>query len=95
MDRERSGSVVDYLTRDRGVVRSNLTGVTPLCHWARQSLLSTGSTQEDPSRHNWKIIDWDVKNQTKQTTGKWLVHSKHKQISEWYHFKVVRIYVFK
>ena len=23
--------------------------------------------QEDPSRHNRKIVDWDVKNQTKQT----------------------------
>ena len=30
-------------------------------------LLSTGSTQEDPSRHIWKIVDWDVKNQIKQT----------------------------
>ena len=30
-------------------------------------LLSTGSTQEDPSQHNWKIVDWDVKNQNKQT----------------------------
>ena len=29
------------------------------------SLLSTGSTQEDQSRHNWKIIDWVVKNQIK------------------------------
>ena len=27
------------------------------------SLLSTGSTQEDPSQYNWKIVDWDVKNQ--------------------------------
>ena len=27
------------------------------------SLLRTGSTQEDPSRHNCKIVDWDVKNQ--------------------------------
>ena len=25
-----------------------------------------GSTREDPSRHNWKIVDWDVKNQIKQ-----------------------------
>ena len=34
------------------------------------SLLSTGSTQEDPSRHNWKkIVDWDVKNQIKQTNN--------------------------
>ena len=31
------------------------------------SLLSTGSTQEDPSRHNWKIVDCDVKNQINQT----------------------------
>ena len=25
-------------------------------------LLSTCSTQEDPSRHNLKLVDWDVKN---------------------------------
>ena len=30
------------------------------------SLLSTGSTQEDPSQHNRKTVDWDVKNQIKQ-----------------------------
>ena len=30
-------------------------------------LLSTGSTQEDPPWHNWNIVDWDVKNQIKQT----------------------------
>ena len=30
------------------------------------SLLSIGSTQEDPPPHNWKIVDWDVKNQIKQ-----------------------------
>ena len=29
-------------------------------------LLSTGSTQEDPSRHDGKIVDCDVKNQDKQ-----------------------------
>ena len=28
-------------------------------------MLSTGSTQEDRSRHDEKIVDWDVKNQTK------------------------------
>ena len=28
-------------------------------------LLSTGSTQEYLSLHDWKIVDWDVKNQTK------------------------------
>ena len=31
------------------------------------SLLNTGPTQEDPSQHNWKIVDWAVKNQIKQT----------------------------
>ena len=30
-------------------------------------LLSTGSTHEDPSRHDRKIVDLDVKNQTKRT----------------------------
>ena len=29
-------------------------------------LLSTGSTQEDLPQHDWKIVDWDVKNQNKQ-----------------------------
>ena len=33
-------------------------------HW---SLLRTGSTQEDLSWHKWKIVDWDLKNQIKQT----------------------------
>ena len=33
------------------------------------SVLSTGSFQEDPSRHNWKFVDWDVKNQIKQTNN--------------------------
>ena len=35
------------------------------------SLLSTGSTQEDQSQYNWKTVDWDVKNQIKQTKQKW------------------------
>ena len=30
-------------------------------------LLSTGSMQEDQSQHDWKIVDWDIKNQNKQT----------------------------
>ena len=43
---------------------------TSLCFVLDQDtfiLFSTGSTQEDQSRHNWKIVDWDVKNQNKQT----------------------------
>ena len=40
-----------------------------LCHCvvSVRKTLSTGSIQEDPSQHNWKIVDWDVKNQIKQT----------------------------
>ena len=29
--------------------------------------LSTGSSQEDLSRHDLKIVNWDVKNQTKRS----------------------------
>ena len=52
--RERSGSVVECMTDDREAAGSNLTGVTAL--WslskAHLSLLSSGSTQEDPSLFN-------------------------------------------
>ena len=35
-------------------------------------MLSTGSTQEDPSRHDWKNVEWDVENQIKQKIdAKW------------------------
>ena len=34
-----------------------------------KSLLSSGSAQEDPSQSNWKIVDWDVKNEIKQTNN--------------------------
>ena len=35
----------------------------------KNTLLSTGSTQEDRilSRHEWKSVDWDVKHHTKRT----------------------------
>ena len=33
---ERSGSVVECLTRDREAAGASLTGVTALCPWARQ-----------------------------------------------------------
>ena len=32
--RERSGSVVEFLTWDRGVAGSSLTSITVLCPWA-------------------------------------------------------------
>ena len=37
-------------------------------------LLTAGSTHEEPSGHNWKRVDWDVKNQIKQTNK--YFHSK-------------------
>ena len=49
--KERSGSVVECLTRDRRAAGSSLTGVTALWSLSKTHLsyLSTGSTQEDPS----------------------------------------------
>ena len=64
--RERSGSVVECMTWDRRAAGSSLTSVTALHPWVRHySLFSTDSTQEDPFRHNWKIVDWYVKNKKK------------------------------
>ena len=66
---EHSGSKVECLTQDRGAAGSSLTGVTVLWSLSKThlSLLNTGSTQEDLSRNNWKNVDWDIKNQIKQT----------------------------
>ena len=49
--RERSGSVVECLTRDKRAAGSSLTGVTVLWSLSKTHLsyLSTGSTQEDLS----------------------------------------------
>ena len=38
--RERSGCVVECLTRDRGAADSSLTGVNALCPWARTLILA-------------------------------------------------------
>ena len=61
-----SGRVLD--SRPRGCGLEPHTGVTVLCPWARHinPQLSTGSTQEEPSGPNWKIVDWHVKNQMKE-----------------------------
>ena len=57
--RERSGSVVECLTRDRRAAGSSLTCVTGLWFVSKTHLsqLSTGSTQEDPSLFYSKIVD--------------------------------------
>ena len=52
--RERSCSVEECLTRDRGAVGLSLTGVTALWSLSKTHLsqLSSGSTQDDPSLFN-------------------------------------------
>ena len=56
---ELSGPVVECLTQDWGAAGSSLTGVTALWYLSKTHLsyLSIGSTQEDPSLQNWKIVD--------------------------------------
>ena len=58
-DRERSGSVVECLIRDWGAAGLSLTGVTALWSLSKTHLseLSTGSTQEDSSLFNRKVVD--------------------------------------
>ena len=64
--REHSGSVVESLIWGRGLTGFSLTGTTVLSlSKTHLSLLSSGSIQEDPFWHNWKIVNWDVKNQIK------------------------------
>ena len=52
--RERSGSVVECLTQDRGAAGYSLTGVTALRSLSKKYLssLSIGTTQEDLSLFN-------------------------------------------
>ena len=63
--RDLSGRVLDSRSRGRGFKPHQHRYVVSLSK-THFSLLSTGSTQEDPSPHNWKIFDWDVINQIKQ-----------------------------
>ena len=67
---ERSGSVVECRTPEREVGGWKPTAAV-LCPWARHFTPREYwlITQEAvaPSRHDWKIVDWDVKPQHKQT----------------------------
>ena len=71
---ERGGSVVECRTPEREVRGSKPTAAV-LCPWARHFTPRKYwlITQEAmaPSRHDWKIVDWDVKPQhnTTQTVG--------------------------
>ena len=66
---ERGGSVVECRTPEREVLGSRPTA-TVLCPWARHFTPRKYwlITQEAmaPSRHDWKIVDWDVKPQHNQ-----------------------------
>ena len=61
LEGERGGSVVACRTPEREVGGSWARHFTPRKYWL--------ITQEAmaPSRHDWKIVDWDVKPQHKQT----------------------------
>ena len=67
---ERGGSVVECRTPERDVGGSKPTTAV-LCPWARHFTPRKYwlITQEAvaPSRHDWKIVDWDIKPQHKQT----------------------------
>ena len=67
---EHGGSVIECQTPEREVGCSKPTSAM-LCPWARHFTPRKYwlSTQEAvaPSQHDWKIVDWDVKPQHKQT----------------------------
>ena len=69
---ERGGSVVECRTPEREVRGSRPTAAV-LCPWARHFTPRKYwlITQEAmaPSRHDWKIVDWDVKPQHNQAPG--------------------------
>ena len=70
---ERGGSVVECRTPEREVRGSRPTAAV-LCPWARHFTPRKYwlITQEAmaPSRHDWKIVDWDVKPQHNQNQQK-------------------------
>ena len=69
---ERAGSVVECRTPEREVQGSRPTAAV-CCPWARHFTPRKYwlITQEAmaPSRHDWKIVDWDVKPQHNQPTN--------------------------
>ena len=83
---ERGGSVVECRTPEREVGDSKPT-VAVLCPWARHFTLRKYwlITQEAvaPSRHDWKIFDWDVIPQ----------HKQHKLIHVDYNLIVIQSFI--
>ena len=78
---ERGGSVVECRTPEREVRGSRPTAAV-LCPWARHFTPRKYwlITQEAmaPSRHDWKIVDWDVKPQHNQPNQSINTDSKNK-----------------
>ena len=60
-----SGRVLDLRSRGCGFEPHQRHCIVALSK-TLYPLLSTGSTQEDPPRHNRKIVDWDVQDPHKQ-----------------------------
>ena len=86
---ERGGSVVECRTPEREVGGSKPTAAM-LCPWARQFTPRKYwlITQEAvaPSRHDWKIVDWDVKPQHKTrflASGLMNVYAQFDSKGEW------------
>ena len=69
---ERGGSVIECRTPEREVGGSKPTAAV-LCPWARyftpQKYWLITQEAVAPSRHDWKIVDWDVKPQLKQNSA--------------------------
>ena len=88
---ERGGSVVECRTPEREVRGSKPTAAV-LCPWARHFTPRKYwlITQEAMalSRHDWKIVDWDVKPQHNQPNP-FLFHWDKKQSSNTLHVKMV------
>ena len=87
LGRERGGSVVECRTPEREVQGSRPTAAV-LCPWARHFTPRKYwlITQEvmAPSRHDWKIVDWDVK---PQHNYPWYV----RLIPDWWYYPKVGV----
>ena len=68
--KQRLGSVVECLTRDRGDAGSSFIEGTAFCPLARHFILCLVMVQPrktHPDMSDSKNVDWDVKNQIQQT----------------------------
>ena len=76
------GSVVECRTPEREVRGSRPTAAV-LCPWARHFTPRKYwlITQEAmaPSRHDWKIVDWDVKPQHNQPKEIWIIGASSRE----------------